>query len=96
MYYLDDDDNRIYTLDKVAPDGTPTMSAHPARFSPDDKFSEYRVGLKKRWNMLPHQIEERKKAKEEAKKAEKLVKEAKEAKEEKPGKSLLTPDGRGN
>ncbi|GHP06840.1 snoRNP complex protein [Pycnococcus provasolii] len=41
MYYLDpsDSNTRIYTLSKTAPDGTPTKSAHPARFSPDDKFS---------------------------------------------------------
>lgn len=30
--------NRIYTLKKVL-DGTVTKSAHPARFSPDDKYS---------------------------------------------------------
>ena len=29
---------RIYTLKKVL-DGTVTKSAHPARFSPDDKYS---------------------------------------------------------
>jgi H/ACA ribonucleoprotein complex subunit 3 len=28
--------------------GDPTRSAHPARFSPDDKFSRQRVTLKKR------------------------------------------------
>lgn len=27
---------------KTAPDGQPTASAHPARFSPDDKFSKVR------------------------------------------------------
>ena len=36
---------RIYTLKKVL-DGVVTKSAHPARFSPDDKYSRYaRVGL---------------------------------------------------
>lgn len=31
---------RIYTLKKVL-DGVVTKSAHPARFSPDDKYSRY-------------------------------------------------------
>eukprot|EP01046_Picozoa_sp_COSAG06_P091545 COSAG06_NODE_37832_length_430_cov_1.758308_1_plen_42_part_10 len=39
MYYLDAEGKRVYTLLKVAPDGEATKSAHPARFSPDDKFS---------------------------------------------------------
>lgn len=38
MYYLDEKGIRVYTLKKTAPDGSPTQSAHPARFSPDDKF----------------------------------------------------------
>jgi len=33
----------------------PTMSAHPARFSPDDKYSRHRVTLKKRFGILPTQ-----------------------------------------
>lgn len=32
-----------------------TLCAHPARFSPDDKFSRERVTWKKRWSMLPIQ-----------------------------------------
>jgi len=32
-----------------------TRSAHPARFSPDDKFSRQRVTLKKRFGILPTQ-----------------------------------------
>ncbi|NXX75516.1 NOP10 protein, partial [Urocolius indicus] len=36
--YTDGSGVRVYTLKKVAPDGQPTRSAHPARFSPDDKF----------------------------------------------------------
>lgn len=32
-----------------------TMSAHPARFSPDDKFSRHRVTIKKRFGILPTQ-----------------------------------------
>ena len=39
MYTLGPDGKRIYTLKKITPSGRRTMSAHPARFSPDDKFS---------------------------------------------------------
>ena len=40
---------------KVGPDGTPTKSAHPARFSPDDKFSRERITVKRRFQLLPTQ-----------------------------------------
>lgn len=40
---------------KEAPEGSPTQSAHPARFSPDDKFSRERVECKKRFKLLPTQ-----------------------------------------
>lgn len=40
MYATDEDGKRIYTLKKIL-DGTVTKSAHPARFSPDDKYSRY-------------------------------------------------------
>ena len=43
-------------MQKEAPDGTPTKSAHPARFSPDDKFSRERITLKKRFGILPTQL----------------------------------------
>ncbi|KAL9616730.1 MAG: hypothetical protein Q9160_008418 [Pyrenula sp. 1 TL-2023] len=33
---------RTYTLKKIL-DGTVTKSAHPARFSPDDKYSRYGI-----------------------------------------------------
>lgn len=46
---------RLCTLQKIAPDGTPTKSAHPARFSPDDKFSRERITCKKRFGLLPIQ-----------------------------------------
>ncbi|KAL0485357.1 H/ACA ribonucleoprotein complex subunit [Acrasis kona] len=32
-----------------------TRSAHPARFTPDDKYSKYRVELKKKYGLLPTQ-----------------------------------------
>eukprot|EP00218_Dolichomastix_sp_CCMP3274_P011110 CAMPEP_0170142964 /NCGR_PEP_ID=MMETSP0033_2-20121228/9299_1 /TAXON_ID=195969 /ORGANISM="Dolichomastix tenuilepis, Strain CCMP3274" /LENGTH=64 /DNA_ID=CAMNT_0010379375 /DNA_START=18 /DNA_END=212 /DNA_ORIENTATION=- len=57
MYYEDDKGNRVYSLKKVAPDGSATRSAHPARFSPDDQFSKHRIALKKRFNILPTQQE---------------------------------------
>jgi rRNA maturation protein Nop10 len=34
-------------LQKEGPDGKPTQSAHPARFSPDDKFSRVRLGARR-------------------------------------------------
>ncbi|KAI8887304.1 H/ACA ribonucleoprotein complex subunit 3 [Backusella circina FSU 941] len=52
MYYLNDSGERVYTLKKTDPKGLPTKSAHPARFSPDDKFSRQRVTIKKRYNIL--------------------------------------------
>ncbi|KAK6516959.1 snoRNP complex protein [Arthrobotrys conoides] len=56
MYTLDSKGNRVYTLRKVS-HGEVTKSAHPARFSPDDKYSRHRVTLKKRFGMLLTQQE---------------------------------------
>ncbi|KAI0471557.1 putative ribosome biogenesis protein nop10 [Xylariaceae sp. FL0804] len=42
---------RVYTLKKVL-GGEVTKSAHPARFSPDDKWSRQRVTLKRRFGLL--------------------------------------------
>ena len=47
MFTLSPEGKRIYTL-KKAVDGVVSLSAHPARFSPDDKMSRQRVTLKKR------------------------------------------------
>ncbi|RZC90070.1 hypothetical protein C5167_044700 [Papaver somniferum] len=44
-----------YVLEKESPLGKATESAHPARFSPDDKYSRQRVLLKKRFGLLPTQ-----------------------------------------
>lgn len=55
MMYIDENGKRVYTLKKVDPTGCPTQSAHPARFSPDDKYSRHRVTLKKRFGILPTQ-----------------------------------------
>lgn len=55
MYTLNDEGKRVYTLKKTTESGEITKSAHPARFSPDDKYSRQRVTLKKRYNLLPTQ-----------------------------------------
>ncbi|RKF81379.1 H/ACA ribonucleoprotein complex subunit 3 [Golovinomyces cichoracearum] len=51
MYTLDSDGKRIYTLKKIVSSEI-SKSAHPARFSPDDKYSRHRVTLKKRYGLL--------------------------------------------
>ncbi|EER05390.1 hypothetical protein, conserved [Perkinsus marinus ATCC 50983] len=57
-FYLDNNGKRVYTLKQSVPanDGSdseqPTFSAHPARFSPDDKYSAERVTIKKRFGVL--------------------------------------------
>lgn len=56
QYTLDNQGNRVYTLKKVTTEGKVTKSAHPARFSPDDKFSRHRVTVKKRFGVLPTQL----------------------------------------
>ncbi|EGG00851.1 uncharacterized protein MELLADRAFT_39509 [Melampsora larici-populina 98AG31] len=56
QYTLDAEGNRVYTLKKVTTEGQVTKSAHPARFSPDDKFSRHRVTVKKRFGVLPTQL----------------------------------------
>ena len=49
---------RVYTLKKShGEEEQPTLSAHPARFSPDDKFSAQRLACKKRFGLLPTQKE---------------------------------------
>jgi H/ACA ribonucleoprotein complex subunit 3 len=55
MFYLSTEGKRIYTLEKVDPVGNPTFSAHPARFSPEDKYSRQRITIKKRFGLLPTQ-----------------------------------------
>lgn len=51
MYNSDPSGKRIYTLQKVM-DSRVTKSAHPARFSPDDKWSRHRVTMRKRFGVL--------------------------------------------
>jgi len=52
MYYLNPAGDRVYTLAKTDPEGSPTFSAHPARFSPEDKYSRQRITIKKRFGLL--------------------------------------------
>lgn len=52
MFYLDDQGRRVYTLGKIAPNGQQAISAHPARFSPEDRYSRERITIKKRFNLL--------------------------------------------
>lgn len=58
MYTLDKNGKRVYTLLKKTPEGEITKSAHPARFSPDDKYSRQRVTLKRRYGLLLTQQEQ--------------------------------------
>jgi H/ACA ribonucleoprotein complex subunit 3 len=54
LMYIADPANpskRIYTLKKVI-DSEVSKSAHPARFSPDDKYSRHRVTIKRRYGLL--------------------------------------------
>lgn len=37
-YYMKEG-KRVYTMKMNSPEGECTLNAHPARFSPDDKFS---------------------------------------------------------
>ena len=48
MYYLDESGTRVYTLSKTDPKGNPTFSAHPARFSPEDRVNKYRISISHR------------------------------------------------
>ncbi|XP_014086153.1 H/ACA ribonucleoprotein complex subunit 3 [Bactrocera oleae] len=52
MYTLNEKGERVYTLKKRTEDGHPTISAHPARFSPEDKYSRHRLTIKKRFKLL--------------------------------------------
>ncbi|MBZ3888564.1 H/ACA ribonucleoprotein complex subunit 3 [Sciurus carolinensis] len=41
--HLNDQGDRVYTLKKFDLLGQQTCSAHPAMFSPDDKYWRYRI-----------------------------------------------------
>lgn len=52
MVYINEKGDKVYTLEKKDPQGRPTESAHPARFSPDDQNSKHRVMIKRRFGLL--------------------------------------------
>ncbi|CAA0832185.1 Dolichyl-diphosphooligosaccharide--protein glycosyltransferase subunit 2 [Striga hermonthica] len=52
QFYINENGDKVYTTKKETPVGLATQSAHPARFSPDDKFSRQRILLKKRFANL--------------------------------------------
>lgn len=54
-YYRGEDGTRVYTLKNIDPAGNPTLSAHPARFTPTDKHSKERILIKERFGLLPTQ-----------------------------------------
>ena len=39
QFYIDENGDKVCTTKKESPVGMPTQSTHPARFSPDDKYS---------------------------------------------------------
>ncbi|XP_032706619.1 H/ACA ribonucleoprotein complex subunit 3-like [Lontra canadensis] len=55
QYYLNEQGDRVYTLKKLDPVGQQTCSAHAARFSPDDKYTQHRITVKKRFKVLTTQ-----------------------------------------
>ncbi|XP_011083035.1 H/ACA ribonucleoprotein complex subunit 3-like protein [Sesamum indicum] len=55
QFYINENGDKVYTTKKESPLGLATQSAHPARFSPDDKYQRQRVLLKKRFGLLPTQ-----------------------------------------
>ena len=57
-YYLDENGKRVYTLQVTLDDGSYTLNAHPARFSPDDRFSKERIECKERFGLLLTQVPE--------------------------------------
>ncbi len=47
-----------YTLKEVCPEcGSPTTSAHPPRYSPEDKYAKYRRMAKLKWGLVDVQAE---------------------------------------
>ncbi|KAH3745176.1 alpha actinin [Pelomyxa schiedti] len=57
MFLMFCDACQKYTLKRICDlCHAPTRSAHPARFSPEDKFSKARVTIKRRYGILPTQL----------------------------------------
>ena len=57
-YYLDAEGKRVYTMKMILEDGSYTLNAHPARFSPDDEYSIQRMKCKERFGLLMTQHSE--------------------------------------
>jgi H/ACA ribonucleoprotein complex subunit 3 len=53
---LDAEGKRVYTLKKVTPAGEVTKSAHPARFSPDDKYSRYALPVARTFGKISQRL----------------------------------------
>lgn len=53
MYYYKEDGTRAYTLKKTDPNNKTTFAAQPARFSPDDVYSQHRIQMKEALNIRP-------------------------------------------
>jgi H/ACA ribonucleoprotein complex subunit 3 len=58
-YTIDENGKRVYTMSKED-EGKPTLNAHPARFSPEDTYSEHRLRIKKRAGLLKLKIGQKK------------------------------------
>ena len=56
-FFHDENGKRVYTFKfhEETEERAPTISAHPARFSPDDQFQKERIKCKTRYNLLPTQ-----------------------------------------
>ncbi|XP_062953253.1 H/ACA ribonucleoprotein complex subunit 3-like [Cynocephalus volans] len=52
QYYLNEQGDWVYTLKKFDLMGQQTCSAHPAQFSPDNKYLQHRITIKKHFKVL--------------------------------------------
>lgn len=52
LHHYTINDTRIYTLKETLPDHKIIVS-HPAHFTPEDKFSKYRLLTKIKYNIKP-------------------------------------------
>lgn len=50
LYHYFKDNTKVYTLNNTERE---VEQSHPAHFTPLDKYSKYRVELKKRYNIAP-------------------------------------------
>ncbi|KAL4670206.1 hypothetical protein H8957_010663 [Semnopithecus entellus] len=52
QYYLSEQGDWVYTLEKFDQMGQQICSALPAQFSPDDKYSRHQITIKKCFKVL--------------------------------------------